>query len=138
MRDFDERFETYMLGHTNETSRWMHVAGMGLALGAAALAAKRRRPKYLLAGPALFFSCAWTGHLAFERNLPVGVSDPGAAFSGDLKMIWMMATGRNKELTELVERLRAEGRTENDGKTGGNRPAGTAALVSVPAGPSAA
>lgn len=106
MRDFDERFETYMLGHTSETSRWMHVAGMGLALGAAALAAKRREPKYLLAGPALFFSCAWTGHLAFERNLPVGVSDPGAAFSGDLKMIWMMASGRNHELRELVERLR--------------------------------
>lgn len=108
MRDFDERFEAYMLGHTSEASRWMHVAGMAAALGAAAVAARRRRARDLWAVPGLFFSFAWTGHLVFERNLPVGVTDPVAAFSGDLKMIWMMATGRNAELKELVDRLLAE------------------------------
>ncbi|MEZ0095766.1 Mpo1-like protein [Streptacidiphilus sp. EB129] len=107
-RKFDERFETYMLGHTSVASRWMHVAGMVGAMGAAAHAVHRRRPKALWAVPGLFFSCAWTGHLAFEHNLPVGVTDPGAAFSGDLKMIFMMMTGRNKELTILVDRLRLE------------------------------
>jgi hypothetical protein len=108
VRDFDERFEAYMLGHTSEASRWMHVAGMAAALGAAAVAARRRRARDLWAVPGLFFSFAWTGHLVFERNLPVGVTDPGAAFSGDLKMIWMMATGRNAELKELLARLTAE------------------------------
>jgi hypothetical protein len=105
MRQFDERFEEYMRGHTSEASRWMHVAGMAAAAGAAATAVARRRPRLLWAVPGAFFGFAWSGHFLFERNLPVGFTDPGAAFSGDLKMIWMMATGRNAELKELVARL---------------------------------
>ncbi len=107
-RQFDERFETYMLGHTSEASRWMHVVGMVGALGAAGVAVRRRKAKALLAVPGVFFSFAWSGHFVFERNLPIGFTDPGAAFSGDLKMIYMMMTGRNKELNQLVQRLQAE------------------------------
>ncbi|MFJ3089504.1 Mpo1-like protein [Streptomyces sp. NPDC086838] len=109
MRKFDQRFEDYMRGHTSEASRWMHVAGMAAALGLAATAVRRRRPKLLAASPGAFFAFAWSGHFVFERNLPIGFTDPGAAFSGDLKMIYLMATGRNAELKELVERLRREG-----------------------------
>ncbi|WP_405900444.1 DUF962 domain-containing protein [Streptomyces sp. NBC_00727] len=108
MRKFNQRFEDYMRGHTSEASRWMHVAGMAAALGVAATAVRRRRPKLLAAAPGAFFAFAWSGHFVFERNLPIGFSDPGAAFSGDLKMIYLMATGRNAELKELVERLRRE------------------------------
>jgi hypothetical protein len=104
-RTFDERFETYMLGHTSEASRWLHTVGLVTAGGAAVAAAAKRRPRLLWAVPGLFFGFAWTGHLAFERNLPVGVTDPAAAFSGDLKMIFMMLAGRNGELKELVARL---------------------------------
>lgn len=107
-RQFDQRFEDYMRGHTSEASRWMHVAGMTAALGAAATAAYRRSPRRLWAVPGLFFGFAWSGHFLFERNLPVGFTDPGAAFSGDLKMIYLMATGRNAELVALVDRLRKE------------------------------
>ncbi|MFC0602219.1 DUF962 domain-containing protein [Streptomyces palmae] len=108
MRQFDQRFEDYMRGHTSEASRWMHVAGLLAAVGAATVAGRRRRPALLWAVPGAFFSFAWSGHFIFERNLPVGFSDPGAAFSGDLKMIFMMLSGRNAELQELVERLRRE------------------------------
>ncbi|MFS0696769.1 Mpo1-like protein [Streptomyces nitrosporeus] len=108
MRQFDQRFEEYMRGHTSEASRWMHVAGMAAAVGAAAMAGRRRRPALLWAVPGAFFSFAWSGHFIFERNLPVGFTDPGAAFSGDLKMIFMMATGRNTELKELVEHLQRQ------------------------------
>ena len=108
MRKFDERFEDYMRGHTSEASRWMHVAGMATAVGMAATAVRRRRAKLLWAVPGAFFGFAWSGHFVFERNMPVGFTDPGAAFSGDLKMIYLMATGRNPELKALVERLREE------------------------------
>ncbi|MEI7031230.1 Mpo1-like protein [Streptomyces pratensis] len=108
MRQFDQRFEDYMRGHTSEASRWMHVAGLLAAAGAATAAARRRRPALLWAVPGAFFTFAWSGHFVFERNLPVGFTDPGAAFSGDLKMIGMMLSGRNGELKELVERLRRE------------------------------
>ncbi|GAA4693322.1 Mpo1-like protein [Streptomyces youssoufiensis] len=108
MRQFDQRFEEYMRGHTSEASRWMHVAGMVTAVGAAGLAGRRRSPKLLWAVPGAFFSFAWSGHFVFEKNLPVGFTDPGAAFSGDLKMIFMMLSGRNAELKELVQRLQAE------------------------------
>ncbi|WP_330328601.1 DUF962 domain-containing protein [Streptomyces sp. NBC_00536] len=105
MREFDQRFEEYMRGHTSEASRWMHVVGMSAAAVAAVTIVRRRRPKLLWTVPAAFFTFAWSGHFIFERNLPVGFTDPGAAFSGDLKMIYMMATGRNGELKELLARL---------------------------------
>jgi hypothetical protein len=108
MREFDQRFEDYMRGHTSEASRWMHVAGLATAMGVAVTAARRRRARLLWGVPGAFFGFAWSGHFVFERNLPVGFTDPTAAFSGDLKMIYMMVTGRNDELNELVERLRRE------------------------------
>ncbi|MER5729834.1 DUF962 domain-containing protein [Streptomyces sp. NPDC002138] len=108
MREFDQRFEEYMRGHTSEASRWMHVVGMSAAAAAAVTTVRRRRPKLLWTVPAAFFAFAWSGHFVFERNLPVGFTDPGAAFSGDLKMIWMMATGRNGQLKELLARLEQE------------------------------
>lgn len=115
MRKYDERFEEYMLGHTSEESRWMHVAGFVAAMGAAAVATRRRRAKLLWAVPGFFFSFAWSGHFIFERNLPVGFTDPSAAFSGDLKMIFMMMSGKNAELNDLVERLQLErAQADND------------------------
>lgn len=108
MREFDQRFEDYMRGHRSETSRWLHVVGMAAALGVAGRAARRRRARLLLAMPVAFFAFAWSGHFVFEKNKPVGFTDPAAAFSGDLKMIYLMATGRNAELKALLERLRKE------------------------------
>ncbi|MFI5983614.1 Mpo1-like protein [Streptomyces sp. NPDC051555] len=105
MREFDQRFEEYMRGHTSEASRWMHVVGMSAAAAAAVVTVRRRRPGRLWTVPAAFFAFAWSGHFVFERNLPVGFTDPGAAFSGDLKMIYMMATGRGGQLKELLARL---------------------------------
>ncbi|WP_052707239.1 DUF962 domain-containing protein [Streptomyces rubellomurinus] len=127
MREFDQRFEDYMRGHTNETSRWMHVAGMAAAVGVAVTAVGRRRARLLWGVPAAFFGFAWSGHFVFEKNKPVGFTDPVAAFSGDLMMIYLMATGRNAELVALLERLRERDAVAGPCAADGRRPAPQAA-----------
>ncbi|UCM91642.1 Mpo1-like protein [Streptomyces marincola] len=98
-------FDRYLLAHTKASTRWGHVVAMGAALATPATAPKGKRLRRTLLGVPVFFSIAWPSHFIFERNMPVGFTDSKAAFSGDLRMIWMMVTGRNHELAERIEEL---------------------------------
>ncbi len=98
-------FDRYLLAHTKASTRWGHVVAMAAALATPATAPKGKRLRRTLLGVPVFFSIAWPSHFIFERNLPVGFTDSKAAFSGDLRMIWMMVTGRNGELAARIEEL---------------------------------
>ncbi|RBM23935.1 Mpo1-like protein [Streptomyces sp. PT12] len=99
-------WDRYLLAHTKASTRWGHVAAMGAALATAATAPKGKRLRRTLLGVPVFFSIAWPSHFIFERNMPVGFTDSKAAFAGDLRMIWMMVTGRDGELAERIDELK--------------------------------
>ena len=94
-----EDFWTYYLGeHASPLNRSLHVAGAAAALGVAALAIARRRPRLLLLAPVLGYVPAWIGHFLVERNRPATLHNPLWSIRGDLRMLALAITGRlNRE-----------------------------------------
>ncbi len=51
-------------------------------------------PLIVLAGTALGYLCAWTGHFLVEKNRPAMVSHPAWAFQCDIRMFRLWLTGQ--------------------------------------------
>lgn len=91
---FDEFWHHYLRDHTRSGTRMLHVLGTGLAALALVVALITVDPLIALAGTALGYLLAWTGHFLIERHQPVMVSHPAWAFLCDIRMFRLWITGR--------------------------------------------
>jgi hypothetical protein len=91
---FEEFWQHYLRHHAQGGTRLLHVLGTGLA-GVALLAAiVARDPLIALAGVALGYLLAWTGHFLIEGNRPAMVSHPVWALQCDVRMFRLCITGQ--------------------------------------------
>jgi hypothetical protein len=100
MAEGEESFEAfwrhYLRHHAQGGTRILHVTGTGLAIAALVAALVMVNPAIAIAGTALGYLLAWTGHFLIERNRPAMVSHPLWSFQCDVRMFRLMVTGRLK------------------------------------------
>jgi hypothetical protein len=97
---FEDFWQHYLRHHAQGGTRMLHVIGTGFAAVALVAALVMVNPLIALAGTALGYLLAWTGHFLVERNRPAMVSHPLWSFQCDVRMFRLMITGRLKlELT---------------------------------------
>jgi hypothetical protein len=100
---FNEFWQHYLRHHAQEGTRLLHVLGTGLAALALLAAIVTVNPLIALAGTALGYLLAWTGHFLIERNRPAMVSHPAWAFLCDVRMFRLWLTG---QLSSELEQAR--------------------------------
>jgi len=91
---FEEFYPFYLSQHQDQTCRRLHFVGSSLGLlglGAAVVTGKKR---YIAAGIAAGYGCAWVGHFFFEKNKPATFQYPLYSFMGDWVMYKDMLTGK--------------------------------------------
>jgi hypothetical protein len=97
---FDKFWRYYLRHHAQEGTRLLHVLGTGLAAVALLAAIITVDPLIALAGIALGYLLAWTGHFLIERNRPAMVSHPAWALLCDVRMSRLWLTGQLKRELE--------------------------------------
>ena len=98
---FNEFWQHYLRHHAQEGTRLLHVIGTGLAALALLAAIVTVDPLIALAGTALGYLMAWTGHFLIERNRPALVSHP--EFLCDVRMFRLWLT---RQLGSELEQAR--------------------------------
>ena len=91
---FDEFWQHYLRQHAKSDTRLLHVLGTGLASAALVLGLVTINPLIVLAGTALGYLCAWTGHFLIEKNRPAMISHPAWALQCDIRMCRLWITGQ--------------------------------------------
>jgi hypothetical protein len=102
LKTFEEFWPFYVSQHSRPSTRALHFAGTTMVLGSLAAGAALA-PALALAAPVLGYGPAWIGHFFFERNRPATFTYPLWSLRGDLRMYWLMVTGR---MGREVERAR--------------------------------
>ncbi len=91
---FEAFWPLYLREHARPLTRRVHAVGTWLALAVlvlvAVLGAWWWLPLVLLVG----YGFAWASHMLVERNRPATFQHPLWSLRGDLRMAWLMATGR--------------------------------------------
>lgn len=91
---FNEFWQHYLRHHAQGGTRMLHMLGTGLAALALLAAIITVDPLIALAGTALGYVLAWTGHFLIEGNRPAMVSHPAWAFQCDIRMFRLWITGQ--------------------------------------------
>jgi hypothetical protein len=91
---FEDFWKTYLRYHAQEGTRLLHVVGTGIGATALVLGLLTINPLIVLAGTALGYVCAWTGHFLIEKNRPAMVSHPAWSFQCDIRMFRLWLTGQ--------------------------------------------
>jgi hypothetical protein len=91
---FADFYPFYLSQHSDRTCRRLHFAGTSLGLAALLHSFATLDFRWLLAGLAAGYGCAWIGHFFFEKNRPATFSHPFHSFLGDWVMWKDMLTGR--------------------------------------------
>jgi len=93
---FNEFWQHYLRHHAQGGTRMLHMLGTGLAALALLAAIITVDPLIALAGTALGYVLAATGHFLIEGNRPAMVSHPAWAFQCDIRMFRLWITGQLK------------------------------------------
>ena len=132
-KSFEEFWPFYVRQHSRKGTRILHFTGTALALGLAAYAAVKRKPKTFLLAPVVGYGFAWVGHFFVEKNMPATFKNPLWSFRGDMRMFSMMLAGTMDEEVRRVleadqdehaEPTRATASSSSDEAPGTTAPAG--------------
>lgn len=93
----------YVHEHSKAATRWLHFCGTTLAIGVLLAAIALRWWWLLIAVPVAGYGLAWLSHFTIEKNRPATFKYPLWSLLGDLKMWWLMLTGR---MGREIDRLR--------------------------------
>jgi hypothetical protein len=91
---FDEFWRHYLRHHAQGGTRVLHVLGTGIGLVALIVGLITVNPVIALAGTAVGYLLAWTGHFLIERNRPTMVSHPTWSFQCDIRIFRLFVTGQ--------------------------------------------
>jgi hypothetical protein len=91
---FDEFWRHYLRHHAQGGTRVLHVLGTGIGVVALIVGLITVNPVIALAGTAVGYLLAWTGHFLIERNRPTMVSHPTWSFQCDIRMFRLFVTGQ--------------------------------------------
>jgi hypothetical protein len=104
---FEEFWPDYVRAHANKTNRQLHFVGSTLALACVGGALLFRRKSLLLLAPVVGYGFAWTGHFAFEKNVPATFGHPLHSLRADAKMWKMILEGTMDD--EVVKYTQPDG-----------------------------
>jgi hypothetical protein len=91
---FDEFWRHYLRHHAQGGTRVLHVLGTGIGVVALIVGLITVNPVIALAGTAVGYLLAWTGHFLIERNRPTMVSHPTWSFQCDIRIFRLFVTGQ--------------------------------------------
>ena len=89
---FDEFWRHYLRHHAQGGTRVLHVLGTGIGVVALIVGLITVNPVIALAGTAVGYLLAWTGHFLIERNRPTMVSHPTWSFQCDIRIFRLFVT----------------------------------------------
>jgi hypothetical protein len=93
-RSFEEFWPHYLREHRRPLTRTLHAAGTGLGLLLLLALLVSGSWWLLLLVLVVGYGFAWASHLLVERNRPATFSHPLWSLRADLRMAWLMVTGR--------------------------------------------
>jgi len=94
IENFAEFWPFYVREHSLASTRIMHFVGTTLAMIVIAAAAALQWWWLLLAAPLAGYGLAWISHFGIEKNKPASFKYPLWSFLADLKLWFLMLTGR--------------------------------------------
>lgn len=93
-KSLEDFYPFYASQHKALGTRLLHIIGTSLFLVNCIFSIANLRPRQLLLGPIIAYSCAWIGHFFVERNRPATFKYPVWSLMDDLKMSWGILSGR--------------------------------------------
>ncbi len=93
-RSFAEFWPHYLREHAHPTTRRVHAAGTAIGLVLVLLGILAGPWWLILLGVVAGYAFAWLSHMFIERNRPATFTYPTWSLLADLRMAWLMATGR--------------------------------------------
>ncbi|MGG5818385.1 Mpo1-like protein [Falsiroseomonas sp. HW251] len=91
---YGEFWPHYLRQHANPMTRRVHAVGTVTGLLIAAFALLFGDPAWLLLALLVGYGLAWASHLLVEGNRPATFGHPLWSLASDLRMAWLMLTGR--------------------------------------------
>jgi hypothetical protein len=106
-QSFDDFWQFYVREHSRPATRAWHFVGTSLALVCVVAAVASRMWLLLAAALVVGYGLAWAGHFLVEGNRPATFRYPLMSFLCDLKMWFLMLTGRMKgEAARILDEQR--------------------------------
>jgi hypothetical protein len=98
--DYKSFWPVYLAAHSRPATRFVHMAGTGLAILLLLAAVLFRNPWLALAAFLTGYAFAWFSHGVVEHNKPATFGHPLWSFFSDLRMLALWLAGRlDSELT---------------------------------------
>jgi hypothetical protein len=94
LQSFADFWPHYLREHANPLTRKVHAAGTAVGLGLVLLGLLAGPWWLILVGVVSGYAFAWLSHLFIERNRPATFTYPTWSLLGDLRMAWLLVTGR--------------------------------------------
>jgi hypothetical protein len=106
IKKYSEFWDFYIREHSKPLTRRLHFAGTSIGLILLFWFVLSGRWYYFPLFFVVGYAFAWFAHFAVEKNRPATFKYPLWSFISDLKMAWLMATGRMGGEIERVAQKR--------------------------------
>jgi hypothetical protein len=104
-QSFAEFWPFYIEQHSHPKTRLLHFCGSTISLVMGLMAVVTANPWFIVVAVGIGYSFAWYSHFFIEENRPATFGHPIWSFRADVKMWFLMITGRMGAEAELNRRL---------------------------------